>query len=229
MSGATLGAFMLASCPPAPPVDAVSVAPGLTIRRRSSWDQGQGPTGPLQPEDVRFLLVHHTATNTEHRADEVAAILRSSYRYHTGPAKGWPDICYNFLIDRYGTVWEGRTGSLGGPVMASATGGSQGFAQLVCLIGDFTRVLPTTAAQGSLARTLAWLGQRYGVDTTPGATVQFVSRGSNLWPQGSTVTAPTIAGHRTMSATTCPGDRFTPVVVNELPARVASERTAMYG
>jgi len=46
-------------------------------------------------------------------------------------------------------VWEDRTGSLDGPVMASATGGSQGFAQLVCMVGDFTRVLPTAVAQPS--------------------------------------------------------------------------------
>ncbi|MGH9270584.1 MAG: N-acetylmuramoyl-L-alanine amidase [Ilumatobacteraceae bacterium] len=212
----------------AAPVEEAEVAPGLRIRRRSSWDEGRGPTGSLEPEDVRFLLVHHTATNTDHAESDVPSILRSSYEYHTGPDKGWPDICYNFLIDRSGGVWEGRTGSIDGPVRASATGGSQGFAQLVCIIGDFTSVAPTDAAQAALVRTLAWLGDRYGIDTTPGTTIEFVSRGSNLWPEGETVVASTISGHRQMSATGCPGDTFFPILVDEVPARATLERAVMF-
>ena len=57
---------------------------------------------------------------------------------HTGASKGWPDVAYNFFIDRHGTVWEGRAASLEGPVMPDATGGSQGFAQLCCFVGDHT-------------------------------------------------------------------------------------------
>ena len=58
---------------------------------------------------------------------------------------------------------------------ADATGGSQGFAQLVCMVGDFSDHLPTEAAQQSLVATLAWLAERSAVDTSPGATTSFVS------------------------------------------------------
>jgi len=168
------------------------VAPGLAIWPRDSWAPGP-PTGPLAAEEVRFLLVHHTAENTEHTAAQVPRILAAMYAFHTGP-KGWHDIAYNFLVDREGGVWEGRAGSLAGPVAADATGGSQGFDQLVCFIGDFTSVTPTPAALDAGNRTLAWLAQRYSIDTSAGAKVTFVSRGSNKWPAGARVTTSTIAG-----------------------------------
>ena len=122
------------------------MAPGLAIWPRAAWGGDLLPKGELLPEDVRFLLVHHSATTNTYTQASIPATLRNVYAFHTGPAKGWPDICYNFFVDRYGGVWEARTGSLDGPVMASATGGSQGFAQLVCLLGDFTNELPTPAA-----------------------------------------------------------------------------------
>jgi hypothetical protein len=173
---------------------------------------------------VKFLLVHHSATTNSYAQASVPATLRNVFAFHTGPAKGWPDVCYNFFIDRYGSVWEGRTGSLAGPVQASATGGSQGWAQLVCLLGDFTSVMPTDATMRSLTLLLAWLGGWYALDTTPGATTSFVSRGSQRWPAGTPVTTTTIAGHREMSFTGCPGDQLFPVVKNQLPMWVTQER-----
>ena len=198
------------------------VAPGLSIQPRAAWaGDSRPPTGPLASEEVLFLLVHHTAS--ANGADPVG-VMRSAYDFHTGPQKGWPDVAYNFFIDQNGTVWEGRTGSLVGPVEASATGGSQGFAQLVCLLGDFTSVLPTPAALTSLNRTLAWLADSYGVSTAPGAVVTFQSRGSNRWPAGDTVVASTISGHRDMSATACPGDTFYPHLIALVPAEVEALR-----
>ncbi len=145
------------------------------------------------------------------------------YAFHTGP-KGWHDIAYNFLVDREGGVWEGRAGSLAGPVAADATGGSQGFDQLVCFIGDFTSVTPTPAALDAGNRTLAWLAQRYSIDTSAGAKVTFVSRGSNKWPAGARVTTSTIAGHREMSTTACPGNAFYPYVRNQMQGAVQELR-----
>jgi hypothetical protein len=170
---------------------------------------------------VRFLLVHHTAS--PNGADPIGT-MRGVYNFHTSAEKGWPDVAYNFFVDQNGVVYEARTGSLAGPVEASATGGSQGFAQLVCLLGDFTSQNPTDAALASLNEVLAWLADRYAIDTSPGATTTFVSRGSNRWPQGSTVTASTISGHRDMSQTACPGDTFYPYLVANVQQQVHALR-----
>lgn len=177
------------------------------IVSRAEWGGHLPPTGPIPEEpDVRFLLVHHTVNGNDYGPDQVTGLLEDIYGFHTGPDKGWPDIAYNFLIDRFGTIYEGRTGSLAGPKAADATGGSQGFAQLCCYIGDHSVAPPSDAAFASMVSMLAWLGDRHGLDLSPGATATFVSRGSNRRPAGTEVTTATISGHRDMSSTACPGD-----------------------
>jgi len=179
--------------------------PAPEIRPRAEWAAGLDPVGALEPEDdVRFLLVHHTASPNTGPAESVSQ-LRSFFQYHT-TTKGWPDIAYNFLVDSGGRIWEGRAGSLAGPVRGDATGGSQGFAQLCCFIGDFMTVPPSDQAVASMTQLLAWLADRHHLDLSPDARVSFVSRGSNRWPAGTRVTTAPIAGHRDMSQTTCPGD-----------------------
>lgn len=200
---------------------------GLDLRPRSTWSAGLGPVGPLSseaPGDVHLLLVHHSASPNGYAQSEVPAILQGFFRYHTGPEKGWPDLAYNFLVDRFGVVWEGRTGSLDGPVKGDATGGSQGFSQICCFIGDHASEPPTDAARAAMAGVLASLADRYGVPTGPGVTTTFVSRGSNKLPAGQLVTLPTIAGHRQASETTCPGDAAFHWVEAELPAAVTARR-----
>lgn len=199
-------------------------AQGLTIKPRSTWGADLPPKGPLEPEDVKFLIVHHSAGRNGHTAADVPGILRSWYNFHTGPEKGWNDIAYNFVIDSEGGIWEARQGSLDGPVAGDATGGNQGFTQLVCIIGDYNTAQPTQASLTSLVQLLAWLADRYAVSTAPGAEVSFVSRGSNRWPAGTSVATPTITGHRTMSKTTCPGDNLYAYVAGSLTADVEAVR-----
>lgn len=198
-------------------------ARGLTINPRSSWGADLPPKGPLQGEDVRFLIVHHSGSQNGHSPANVPNILRGWFDFHTG-SRGWNDIAYNFVIDSGGGVWEARQGSIEGAVAGDATGGNQGFTQLVCLIGDTNTVPSSAAARTSLVQVLAWLADRYGVSTATGAEVSFTSRGSNKWPAGTPVTTPTIAGHRDMSQTTCPGDNLYAYTVGSLRADVEAAR-----
>ena len=199
-------------------------ASGLTINPRSSWASNRPPLGPLDSEDVRFLLVHHSASRNGHTGAEAPGILRSFYDFHTSPEKGWNDIAYNFLIDADGGIWEGRFGSMSEAVVGDATGGNQGFSQLVCVIGDYNAAQPSQASLSSLVSLLAWLADRFGVSTSIGAEITFVSRGSNKWPAGESVTTQTITGHRTMSQTTCPGDNLYSYVAGSLAADVEAAR-----
>ena len=79
----------------------------------------------MVPEDVRFLLVHHTATSN--RIPDQRQLIRNIFAFHTSNAKRWNDVAYNYFVGPDGTVWEGRAGSLDGPVVADATGGQPGF------------------------------------------------------------------------------------------------------
>ena len=208
----------------------VNVGGGLEIHPRSEWGADLLPKGPLPAEnDVRFLLVHHTAATTNYSQDAVIRQMRGIYSFHTGSEKKWNDVCYNFFVDRFGGVWEGRTGSLDGPVMADATGGSQGFAQLVCLLGNFEENQPTAEMISSLEKVLAWLAVRYQIDPTPGSTTSFVSRGSNKWSAGTDVVARTISGHRDMSKTACPGKNVYPLLESVIPSNVAALVTTWSG
>jgi hypothetical protein len=213
------------------PTDAVGrparQAPMPAVVPRAEWGSHLLPTGPIPDEpDVRFLLVHHTVNPNDYGPDQVIGLLEQVFRFHTSPDKGWPDIAYNFLIDRFGTVYEGRTGSLAGAKAADATGGSQGFAQLCCFIGDHSVAPPSDAAFAAMVGMLAWLGDRHGLDLSPGATTTFVSRGSNRRPAGTEVRTATISGHRDMSATACPGDFAYAYVADGTFARLATEARA---
>ncbi len=229
-SAITTAALVLAgssstSAAPSPPaVPAVEVMPGLSIYPRDAWGADLPPKRALIQETPQFLLVHHTAgTDQDPRGQ-----IRATYAWHTSAAKGWPDVCYEFFVDRDGGVWEGRQGAMWHPVVADATGGSQGFAQLVCLIGEFTSVAPTAAAQASLVKVLAWLADRWDIDVSAGATTTFTSRGSQKWKAGTVVTTPTIAGHRDMSYTACPGDQLY-ALIPDLRTRVIAQLDAWSG
>ena len=187
------------------------------IRPRIDWaGETRRARGPLLPErEPLFLLVHHTDSPTPKRRAQVPPAIRGFFDYHTGP-KGWSDVAYNFLVDPFGEVWEGRTGSIATPIRGDATGGSQGHAELVCFIGSFTHEPPSAPALDAAARLLAWLATRDNIDLSIERAIRFTSRGSNRWPRGANVTTWPIAGHREMSLTTCPGDALFPLVRQQL-------------
>lgn len=182
----------------------VEVMPGLRIHPRSSWGADLAPKADFEHEQVRFVLVHHTQTPNDY--GDPRPVIRSVYAYHTSSAKRWGDVAYHFFVGRDGSVWEGRAGSLDGPVVADATAGNQGWAQLVCLIGNHIDAPPTEAAQASLVDVLKWITWRYRLDTDPAATAEYVSRGSNRFAAGTPVVTPVISGHRDATYTDCPGD-----------------------
>lgn len=206
-----------------PAVPAVEVMPGLSIYPRAAWGADLPPKGPIKIETPKFFLLHHTDTSNYYT--DARTLIRSGYYHQTVAPRFWPDVCYEFFVGRDGDVWEGRAGALAGPVVADATNGSQGFAQLICLLGQFQTVTPTPAAIDAVVKVIAWLADRYNIETWDGAHTQFVSRGSDHYPKGTTVNTRTIAGHREMSATECPGNAFFPMI-NGLYNRVEAQRAA---
>ena len=53
--------------------------------------------------------------------------------------------------------------------------------------GTMTAPSALPLIQRGEAKVLAWMAERYDIDTAPGASTSFVSRGSNKWRKGVTV------------------------------------------
>jgi N-acetylmuramoyl-L-alanine amidase/Fibronectin type III domain len=201
----------------APAVESATTAEP-SIVSRGGW--GADPaymTWAPQFYPTKKLIVHHTATSDNYtdRAGAEAQI-RSIYYYHS-VTQDWGDIGYNFLIDKFGTIYEGRysrdyaganpTGddATGRGVTAAHTSGWNSGTVGVALLGTLTTHDATPAARDALTRLLAWEASRN--DINPEATEAYVNPVS-----GATITRPNIAGHRDYAATACPGDTFYPTL-----------------
>src|SRR5207342_1405298 len=148
------------------------------------WDPKYGHT-------FKAVVVHHTAGSNDYTRAESAAIVRGVYAYHT-QSRGWCDIGYNFLIDRFGTVFEGRDGGIRRPVRGAHAGDYNVNTTGISLMGNFDTVDPTHAMKDSLVRMISWrLGAAY--HRAYGHPFVFDHRIAR------------ISGHRDVMSTACPG------------------------
>ncbi len=163
-----------------------------------SWRDGS----PRYNSTILQAHVHHSASGNGYSQGDVPALIRSFYRYHTH-SLGWSDIAYNFLIDSFGTIWEGRYGGMDQAVRGAHTLGFNAASTGFCVIGNLDSVQPTPPTLDSLAKLAAWKLSLYGRD--PQGWTQVTSEGSDKFPKGKVVTLPVIDGHRDTNDTACPG------------------------
>jgi len=177
-----------------------------TIISRAVW--GADPKllncAPTIMSTVKAVAVHHTVSVNGYSSSSVPSMIRGIYAYHTN-GLGWCDIAYNVLVDRFGTLWEGRAGGLSLPVMSAATGGFNSYTSAVSAIGNFDTTSAPAAMVDSIARFASWklgLGR-----VNPAARTSLVSAGGSFtqYPAGKVVGLPTIFGHRDSDLTACPG------------------------
>ena len=97
-----------------------------------------------------MVFVHHTDTPNGYTLDDVPAILRSIQTYHVR-SNGWNDIGYNFLVDAYGRIFEGRAGGIDRPVIGAHTGGFNTGSVGIAVLGDGA-FAPLTAPRATRSR-----------------------------------------------------------------------------
>lgn len=191
----------------APGADAQPDRPaGIVTREQWGGDDcvGEQTVQPLQyVKRVRVMFVHHTVTTNDYSAAEAKNIVQGICQYHVHTL-GWWDIAYNFLIDKYGIVYEGRGGGMDKGVQGAHTGGFNSYSTGVALLGTHTTVTPSQAAQDALVALAAWKLDLHHVDPTGKSILS--SLGSSSWPEGTQVEFRNVEGHRAASATSCPGD-----------------------
>ena len=179
------------------------VGPRPAIVTRTGWqaDEQLRDADIIYSKTLSAAFIHHTATGNEYSCAQVPDIIRSIYRYHV-ESETWRDVGYNFLVDKCGTIYEGRAGSLNQPVRGAHTRGFNIDTLGIAVIGTYSTTQPSAAALRGVASVAAWKLGLYGTDPTK--RTQLVSTGGKF-KKGQKLTVDTIAGHRDAFDTACPG------------------------
>ena len=203
-AGMEISFFDARTTSPLPLMNTTAAEAGVTIRPRSDWDPGN-TCAPLEtPEEVQIdiAFVHHTGIGNTYRSSQVPGIILSYCNYHQN-GRGWNDLAYNFMIDRFGTIWEGRAGGIDKGIRGGHTKGVNSFSTGIALIGNYTSSAPTSAQQKALTDLLTWKLGVHNID--PLGQVDVITEGSYKFDEYERVTFNSIAGHRDAQATACPG------------------------
>ncbi|MFF7587203.1 peptidoglycan recognition protein [Kitasatospora purpeofusca] len=185
-------------------------APRPEIVTRAGWGADESIREPdfVYTGPVRAVFVHHTATTTEYACSDAPRVIRAIYQYHV-QSNGWRDIGYNFLVDRCGTVYEGRAGGTDLPVHGAHTLGFNTDSAGVAAIGTFVTDVPPADLLTGLARIAAWKLGLTDQDAAGSARMVSGSDGS-LYPAGTDAVFQAVSGHRDAFNTECPGDALYP-------------------
>jgi uncharacterized protein YaiE (UPF0345 family) len=177
-------------------------APDLEgIRLRAEW-AARPPTSTSVAGSVQLAVVHHSASSNAYGPGDVPGLLRSTQAYHMD-GRGWSDIAYNFVVDKYGGLWEGRGGGIDRPVIGAHAMGFNTGSVGVMVLGDYTSATPTAAALESVSKVIGWKLALHNVD--PSGAANFTSGGSTSIPAGQVVYLPRVVGHQDVGSTSCPG------------------------
>jgi len=173
---------------------AMKTAPKPWIFSRAQWGANESlrDKSSLRYGTVKAGFIHHTVNANDYSESQVPALLRGIYAYHT-QSRGWSDIGYNFLVDRFGRIWEGRYGGVDRAVVGAHTLGYNEYAFAMSAIGDFDKVSPPQVMLNAYAKLYAWKLSLY--DIKAGATRVYVKDRY----------LPAINGHRDVGQTACPG------------------------
>ena len=183
--------------------NALAAQPDIVTRAEWGADESIVDAPPSYAADVDRMFVHHTVSSNGYSQAQAAATVRGVQAYHVN-GNGWNDIGYNFLIDAYGTIYEGRAGGIDRAVIGAQAGGFNTGSSGVALLGTYTAATPGSAMQTALEQLVAWKADVHHFHPT--GTSVAVSAGSSRYPEGQAVTLDNISGHRDVSTTTCPGD-----------------------
>jgi N-acetylmuramoyl-L-alanine amidase len=202
-----LRAHFVWSSPAPAPARTTTVAGAPAVVPRLSWgaDESIKRAPPSYAISTQFAVVHHTAGSNTYTRAESAAIVKAIQLYHVR-GNGWNDIGYNFLVDKYGQVFEGRFGGMDRNVVGAHAQGFNTGSVGVAVLGNYNGLTLPAPAQTALARLLAWRLDLAHID--PLSTLNWISAGNPRFPRGIPVFLRAISGHRDTGFTDCPGDRL---------------------
>ena len=155
-------------------VQAAATAP--RIISRAAWG---APAQRCTPDVASTLVgatLHHTAgPNTYTTIAGAEAQIRGDAAFHL--SLGWCDLGYNFVVDKWGNIYEGRAGSLTQAVIGAHAGGFNTGTVGVAMLGTYDAV-PSAATQRSVAQIIGWRLGAYGVN--PKTSMTYHAGGGTL-------------------------------------------------
>ncbi|MFI6063250.1 FG-GAP-like repeat-containing protein [Streptomyces sp. NPDC051286] len=178
------------------------------ITSRAAWgaDESIVVDPPTYTTDTKAVFVHHTAGTNNYTCAESASIIRGILIYHV-KSNGWNDIGYNFLVDKCGTLFEGRAGGIDKPVYGAHTYGFNTNTSGIAVLGDYNTATTTPVVRESIAKLAAWKLGLYGINPS-GTVVMAAGADNGKFTAGQLVTMNRISGHRDGYPTECPGNNL---------------------
>ena len=199
------GVAAVAKLPGALVADAGAAEPQPDIVPREGWSAEKCPPRRAPAySDVKLAFVHHTVNLNDYSQEEAPAVVLGICRFHRN-TRGWDDIGYNFLVDKYGTIYEGRAGGVDQPVMGAHAQGFNASSTGIANIGTFEGVPQSDEALDAMAGLIRWKLPQHGAQTAGRVTVLSQGGASSRYPAGAQVRFNRISGHRDANDTACPG------------------------
>jgi hypothetical protein len=144
---------------------------------------------PVQAVALRHAAVTNSATG-DYESVDVPRLLRALF-YFQAVSRGWGDIGYPVLVDRFGRLWEGRYGGLARPVVGAHASGFNRVAGGIALLGEDSR--PSAAAVEAAGRYAGWKLSLAPTAINPWSSVPVPSAGgSSRFRAGTTATLPRV-------------------------------------
>ncbi|WP_329125026.1 FG-GAP-like repeat-containing protein [Streptomyces sp. NBC_01465] len=191
---------------PAPRPSTVVKPPVIS---QAEWGASTDYDGtPSYGQEIKAAVVHHTGVDSDNGVScaESRGRMRTIQQEHF--ARGYYDVGYNFVVDRCGQIFEGRSGGMDLPVVGAHDVGFNTNTLGVSYIGNTEKMQPTKAGVDAIARVIAWKFGMYGISPTSSVTLTSGAakddQGNNI-PLGTSITLPRVFGHFNTNATACPG------------------------
>ncbi len=181
LAGSVGLASMLSSCsgstapPPATTSARLMTTSSSQLLCRDAWDARPARSGGKRHTITRMTLHHEAVVLGDNR--NAPGHLRQDQRYHQDQ-HGWIDIAYHVGVDRNGNIYELRSTEIAGD---TATDYDTTGHFLVLCEGDFDQEAVSEAQLHGAAVAFAWAAQNFRVASN------------------------TLAGHRDLAQTSCPG------------------------
>ncbi|MFP7366630.1 N-acetylmuramoyl-L-alanine amidase [Corynebacterium callunae] len=189
-------------------IDNVADTDGMPkVISRAGWgaDESLRCSNPTIDDGVSAITIHHTAGSNDYTPAQSAAQVRGYYNYHA-KTLGWCDIGYQSLVDKYGTIYEGRYGGMTRAVQGAHAGGFNQNTWAISMMGDYSTVQPSSATIQSVGELAGWRAKVAGFDPTGTDTHYSEGTSYSKYAYGAAVTLPNIFAHRDVGTTSCPGD-----------------------